>query len=374
MAERRKPKLPSSTKKQKEKEIIEQKVEEVKEEVVEPKKRKSKEEKETGTCVMQCCENCKRTNGKRVEGKFYTLKEEQGNIDFFKGIQITTYRGTIKNYIPVCKDCIKEYCYNDKGEVIIERFRNLLMLCNLPFIEKVFTESVSSDMDTIGSYFARIGLPQYKMLKWLDGEYFKLTKMTIQEEEVEMTYDMKKLKKKWGRSYSEDDLEMLEDWYVEALEHCENAESYGTQEMVKMYCRSKMDVELKRMIGQSTKDSETAVAKYMDKLCISPDKIKEIKNSHNFIREIADIEEKKPADLFWTKIYKDVDQLGIYFKKFFLRPAKNLITNSRDFSDEYRVDDEDGFLEIEEYDDSINILDIEEIEAMEKENGEDNGK
>ena len=368
---RRKPILPVSV--NEEKKEVKKKVEKKVKIQTEQQKEIAKiqeSDKTMGLCVMQCCDKCKNANGRRREALFYTLKEGQGNVDFFQGISILTVRSTVKNYIPICKDCIRQYCYNKKGEVILEKFKNLLILCNLPFIEKFYNESILSDSDTIGTYFIRIGLPQNKDLKWLDGEYKKLTKVNYEEEEVEMTYDMKKLKKKWGRGYDELELEMLEDWYNETLKHCENAESYGVQEMVKMYCRSKMDVETKRNMGQSTKDSELAVTKYMDKLCISPDKIKEIKNSHNFIREIADIEEKKPADLFWTKIYKDVDMLGVYFKKFFLRPAKNLITNSREFSEEYRIDLDDGFLEIEEYDDTINLIDAEELEEMgDNENG-----
>ena len=185
---------------------------------------------------------------------------------------------------------------------------------------------------------------------------------------------MKKLRKKWGRNYDEDDLEVLEDWYSEIIEQCDNAEAYGTQETAKMYCRAKMDVELKRANGEKTTDSEKAVMQYMDKLAISPDKIKAKKSNHNFVIEIADIEEKKPADLFFNKLYKDIDQFGKYIKKFFARPTKNLITGSRDFDEEYRIDDEyESYLDVEEYDDGINLIDAEEYEEMMKKQEEEKG-
>ena len=319
---------------------------------------KTKEELSEGLCIMQYCEKCQKKEGHNRASNFYTLKEGQGNEDFFKGISLVNIHDNHKTYIPICKDCIKAYCYNDKKEVILDRFKALLMIANLPFLETIYNDSVSSQQDTIGTYFIRIALPQNKDLKWFDGNFMKSPVMKIREEEIEMTYDMKKLRKKWGRSYDEDDLEILEDWYNETIKHCENSEAYGTQETVKMYCRAKMDVELKRMNGDKTTDSEKAVTQYMDKLAISPDKIKAKKSNHNFVIEIADIEEKKPADLFFNKLYKDVDQLGKYIKKFFARPTKNLITGSRDFDDEYRIDDEyESYLDIEEYDDGINLID-----------------
>ena len=334
----------------------------------------TKEELSEGFCIMQYSERCRKQEGKRKHSLFYTLKQGQGNEDFFKGIGLINNKENYKTYIPICKDCLKEYCYNDKGEVILERFKAFLMIANLPFIEEIYNTAVTSKMDTIGTYLTRLALPQNKELKWFDGNFFKSPTMKVKQEEVEVTHDMKKLRKKWGRNYDEDDLEVLEDWYSEIIEQCDNAEAYGTQETAKMYCRAKMDVELKRANGEKTTDSEKAVMQYMDKLAISPDKIKAKKSNHNFVIEISDIEEKKPADLFFNKLYKDIDQFGKYIKKFFARPTKNLITGSRDFDEEYRIDDEyESYLDVEEYDDGINLIDAEEYEEMMKKQEEEKG-
>ena len=56
----------------------------------------TKEELSEGFCIMQYSERCKKQEGKRKHSLFYTLKQGQGNEDFFKGIGLINNKENYK--------------------------------------------------------------------------------------------------------------------------------------------------------------------------------------------------------------------------------------------------------------------------------------
>ena len=84
--------------------------------------------------------------------------------------------------IPMCKDCIKNACYNDDDEFDIENFKSLLRQLDKPFIQALWDKSeeevkknvgsddVSND-GIIGKYLKNISLQQHRNKTWKDSNF-----------------------------------------------------------------------------------------------------------------------------------------------------------------------------------------------------------
>ena len=66
-------------------------------------------------------------------------KEKSITRDFFVSYNSLHSDGRI----PMCKDCIRNACYNDDGEFEIESFQSLLRQLDKPFIQKLWNKSVT---------------------------------------------------------------------------------------------------------------------------------------------------------------------------------------------------------------------------------------
>jgi len=95
----------------------------------------------------------------------------------------TSYNSLHKDgKIPICKDCIKDACYNENGEFELDRFKSLLRQLDKPFIQYLWDKSQSEAIQNmgnnedeipfeviIGKYLKNISLPQFRGKTWEDG-------------------------------------------------------------------------------------------------------------------------------------------------------------------------------------------------------------
>lgn len=93
--------------------------------------------------------------------------------------------------IPMCKDCIRNACYNDDGEFDIENFKSLLRQLDKPFIQALWDKSeeevkknigsddVSND-GIIGKYLKNISLQQHRNKTWKDSNFSGGSESTIE--------------------------------------------------------------------------------------------------------------------------------------------------------------------------------------------------
>ena len=65
-------------------------------------------------------------------------------------------------------------------------------------------------------------------------------------------------------------------------------------------------------------------------------------NEETFVVTLAVISQYTPEEYYKDKsLYKDFDNIGDYFKRFVLRPIKNLMFGSKERDEEYYVKDDD---------------------------------
>ena len=102
-----------------------------------------KTEVETNYCTMQLSRKCNLKKGILPMTDFYS----SGDRKFFSN-----------GKFHICKECIKQYCYNSEGDLIIDNFKKVLMLLNIPFLSKELNSAILDGKDTIGIYMKNIYL------------------------------------------------------------------------------------------------------------------------------------------------------------------------------------------------------------------------
>lgn len=80
----------------------------------------------------------------------------------------------IDNRVPYCKECVKILSYNKDGSIDIEKFKDVLMVLDKPFLQDLFNSSISEcekigSKDYIGKYMKSVAL-NHKFLTFKDGE------------------------------------------------------------------------------------------------------------------------------------------------------------------------------------------------------------
>ena len=103
-------------------------------------------------------------------------KEKSITRDFF-----VSYNPLHKDgRIPMCKDCIKNACFNDNGEFEIENFKSLLRQLDKPFIQSLWNASITevqnntgqndvSEDAIVGKYLKNISMQQHRSKTWKDS-------------------------------------------------------------------------------------------------------------------------------------------------------------------------------------------------------------
>lgn len=152
----------------------------------------AKQEKDRQICTMQHSDKCKNREGSWLLNDFFTAINDK----FFAN-----------GKIHICKDCIKEYCYNKDGNVDMNKFKQILMMINAPFFSQEFDTACNKDKDTIGVYMRAIYL-NHKGKEWKDGEKFEKAKINIEDidNQLNTDIDLTYLREKWGEGYDDDNL------------------------------------------------------------------------------------------------------------------------------------------------------------------------
>ena len=84
--------------------------------------------------------------------------------------------------IPMCKDCIRNACYDNNGVFDIEKFKSLLRQLDKPFIEELWNNTVAevrkntgsddvSNDAVVGKYLKNISLQQHRNKTWKDSNF-----------------------------------------------------------------------------------------------------------------------------------------------------------------------------------------------------------
>lgn len=281
-----------------------------------------------GYCVMQYSEKCKKKDGVNALTNFY----------------MATSKMFGSKKLPICKDCMHDYIYEKDGLPNVERFKEILRLCDYPFFKAIWETSFNEQGETIGLYFKNVWL-NFKDKTWVDSDSINtFTDVELgKKERVTVNVDEAKLVKFWGKGYTLEELKWLDENYY-TWEVSNDLSKLPVQKLVKRICITELKIMRAEENGDSTDKLDKSYTELMEKASLTPKNLKE-DNQNESQRAwglfIKDIEKYKPAEYFEQQgLYEDQEGFFDYFKRFILRPLRNLLCNQREFDKEFNIEKE----------------------------------
>ena len=285
-----------------------------------------KEDKEQIIYVCTCC------------GK------EKKETDFYSSNSIIYSHN---KRLSICKDCVIELFHKlkDKYNSDIKAVYKCCEMLDVCYERGIYDSAVKqynkgNNKELIAVYFQKVNsLMQNKGKTFIDSD--KLTEEeSINEFKTSSDYE---LIKRWGKSYTDEELQFLEEHYYEWTVH-NDCSKLSVQKLVRMICEKELEIEKIKMQGGNAEKAEKALLTLMDSSSLTPKSMSAINETDSakiYGVWLRDIETNKPAEYFKDKkIYRDFDHLLEYYQRFILRPLKNLLTGSREFDKEFNVEEE----------------------------------
>lgn len=250
-------------------------------------------------------------------------------------------------HVPICRDCLEqEYrkyrlMYNDDQKAM----RRICMLIDVYYSEKIF-QSCNHDGDgVVSGYIAktRIGRNRGRTfdtsieegLITLDASDTN-TKEEVQEETISP-----RLISKWGVGLLKDEYDELEKHYKYLKDSNPNCDS-NQEIFITELCYTKMQ-QMKAIREGNVDDYKKLSDTYRNTFSqakLQTGKDQSASDSFTLGVTIETIEKYTPAEYYKDKtLYKDMDGIGDYAKRFILRPLRNLMHGTHDRDEEYHVID-----------------------------------
>ena len=251
-------------------------------------------------------------------------------------------------YFSVCKDCVKEifsYFYSIGHDVKSAIFSTCKAL-NISFVESCVDATitwVSSRMSGGKSIDGAFGFYKSKVsgLVSMNKEVSETFDAYNSKENEESIADDPNVKKDdanylidfWGDGLEFEDYEFLEKEFS-SFKQTHKADTYSEITLLKEVCFMIFDIRKVRKAGKSTAKLVEDLQKLMKSLAISPSMSSAGNKSNDaFGNWVKEIEEQTPAEWYEDKkLFSDVDGLHNYFMDYIVRPIKNFVTGSRDFT------------------------------------------
>lgn len=155
----------------------------------------------------------------------------------------------------VCKDCFLDFIGED-----VNKLKNALRMIDKPFILHLFHSSVEEaeklNRSPIRTYMKNVVMNQYKDFTWEDSEYEghkKSESITINNENTDEYMD--EVTKYWGKGYTEDEYEFLEDEKIKLMTSFE-CPDYGMEMIMRDICFINLDIE---KVRQERKDNSQKI-------------------------------------------------------------------------------------------------------------------
>lgn len=259
-------------------------------------------------------------------------------------------------YMPICKDCLAKL-YNRyllSFHDIHKAIKRICMAFDLYYNDNIVDSCLKKSQATppIGDYIKKLNLSNYKG-KTFDNtidECFLFDLDEINSTLPEKDEDIKPIttipesvKMRWGSGLSDNDYKTLEEHYKYLKKA--NPDFDSNQEIFIMdLCQTKMQQTRAMMTGR-TDDYIKLTESYRKTfaqagLKTTPDVAES--NNESWGTWIGMISKYTPEEYYKDKtLYKDFDGIGEYFKRFVLRPLKNLQLGTTDRDKEFFVSDEE---------------------------------
>lgn len=258
-------------------------------------------------------------------------------------------------YMPICKDCLlklyNEYLllYGDIHKAI----KRICMAFDLYYSDAIVDsccKNFKGIAPPLGNYIKKLNISQYKKKTFdttLDEGFLFDSEEDVMlpsdEEEKPLTTIPESVRARWGSGLSDDDYKTLEEHYRYLKKA--NPDFDSNQEIFIMdLCQTKMQ-QTNAMKSGRTDDYIKLTESYRKTfsqagLKTTPDSNES--NNESWGTWIGMISKYTPEEYYKDKtLYKDFDGIGEYFKRFVLRPLKNLQFGTTDRDKEYFVSDEE---------------------------------
>lgn len=193
--------------------------------------------KNSQVCIMQYSNKCKEEKGLLPLKDFYSAT----NTNFFAN-----------GKLPICKECMREYIYDKKGNIDYYRFKKILEIMNYPYFERELESAINEDKDTLGVYFRSVYL-NHKGKSWEDGEFPANIKES-EEKNADNEFILR-----WGNNWTENDYTRLEKFYCD-MKRANKIETPQDEDYLKKLAR--LSVKIDRAI----ENDETGKAKQLGDL------------------------------------------------------------------------------------------------------------
>lgn len=278
---------------------------------------------EVHTCTMRLSKKCTSKDGILPINSFYST-----NSKFY-----------VNGKFNICKECMKEYCYVD-GELDTDKFKNILRIFDVPFLDKVLETSEIDKKETIGVYMKNIYL-NYKNSTWLESDGLG-DKGSITISDIEEFKITPEILRRWGRcGWDLEDYKFLEEEYYQWISR-NKCETMSQEKLFQMICTKTLEIIKARKAGQPTDKLEKSLREILDESKLTPKSGTNTDDNEKVLGEkIKIIETVRPAEFYKNKeLYKDFDGIGDYFNHYVLRPMKNLLLGNRDFTGEFSIENE----------------------------------
>ncbi|MEM5009257.1 hypothetical protein WKH57_00920 [Niallia taxi] len=236
----------------------------------------------------------------------------------------------------VCKMCILDSITSKESLI------NTLRMIDKPFIETLFTSSTEESEKTgkavWGLYMKNVSMGQYKTFTWNESDFKGHSNPKTEEvdnsDEVVLS---KNIIRKWGRGYTESDIDYLENFYNEY----DNTYATDTPVQINLYKNiAKIHLQAEKDLAENNTKSFKELMELSSKLH-NDGNIKPIQSTganddkgvSTYGLWIKEIEQDEPCEFFENKpLYEDYDKLKKYWEDWFVRPFKNIFNLSKDFN------------------------------------------
>ena len=302
-----------------------------------------------------------KTNYKEEEQKVFYCSccgkpydKQKGNFP----ISYSPFYAGNNGYVTICNNCIEKYFpkltdfFSGNEEKAIERFAQIF---DWYYQEKAVaaTRKISAGRNRVRGYPSKMCLPQTKdhgttyldtIRDRVDNTIGSLDNLQ-EERENGQTNVSDKIAKKWGIDlFSSKECNILEDHYQMLKRQNPNCDS-NQEIFIKDLCYTKL-YQLQALKDKKPDDFKKLTELYQD--TFKKAGLKTIQETDSSSDEtlgvtLATIAQYTPEEYYKNKkLYKDFDNIGDYFKRFVLRPFKNLITGSTERDKEYCVKDDEN--------------------------------
>lgn len=254
--------------------------------------------------------------------------------------------------LPICKECLGNLYdkyfkkYNDSKLAIYYMCRSM----DICFSNSCYVGVVSELENNPNKLAWKVYMTKLNSLGTSvngDGiDFDSSDKLDIEKEKervIEENDLPKDISRKWGSSYSKEDIMWLEDTYKEWTNKYKS-DTLSEQKTFKLLTIKEYQINKAIENGNNTDKLEETYLKLMSAGNVTPrdsNASMDDENTKGLGVWTKDIEKYRPAEYFEDKkLYKDFDGLFEYLNRFVFRPLKNFLLKTKEYDKEFTIEDE----------------------------------